>query len=336
MTRLGIIGAAGRTGRQIAAVLGRCEHATLAGVADLDREACRVLAKQHDAKYFGSHGRLLASSDIDGVVLCVPPARRPRLTDLAVDAGKPFLVPLPIATQASEARAMARRAEEAGVAAGAAAGLRFLPHWVRTKEALEQGRLGRVRSILALATGGVDGTWADRGGGVLMGQTHHILDALVWLLGLPQRVAALAWPPAEVDAAAAAALDYRDGCQGAVHCRPPAWDGEDRVEIWGDAGRLTVGQAAVLEVYGEAEPLVLAPAAADGVETGLIACLDDFAQALTDTRPTAVPLGDAAQGLELVNAITLSAHSLSAVDVPLDGPAYAGLLRTLRRQERRP
>jgi len=336
VTRLGIIGAAGRTGRQIAAAIAQCEHATLAGVADLDREACRVLAKQHGAKYFGSHGRLLASADIDAVVLCAPPARRPRVADQAVDAGKPFLAPLPIAAQASEAAAMARRAEEAGVAAGAAAGLRFLPHWIRAKEALEQGRLGRLRSMLALATGGVEGTWADRGGGVLMGQTHHMLDALVWLLGLPQRVAALAWPPAEVDAAAAAALDYSDGCQGAVHCRPPAWNGEDRVEIWGDAGRLTVGQTAMLEVYGEAEPLVLAPAAAGDVEAGMAACLDDFARALADARPPLVSLADAAQGLELANAITLSAHSLSAVDLPLDGPAYAGLLRTLRRQERRP
>ena len=140
--RFGIAGAAGRTGRRFIAAIAAASRAELAGVADHAREPCRDLAKRQRTKYFGSHARLIASSDVDAVVACVPPSRRPKLVEDAIAQGKPVLAPLPIASSLSEAEACLDAVRAAAPPCGAVAGYRFLRQAQRAAETVWGEDLG--------------------------------------------------------------------------------------------------------------------------------------------------------------------------------------------------
>lgn len=338
-TRLGIIGAAGRTGRQFIDALAGAQGVTLAGVADLEREACRRLAKQHGAKYYGSHARLLASDDIDGVIVCAPPCRRPKLVDAAADAGKPMLVPLPIAASTAEADAMVRKAEGTSLIAGAAAAHRFIPSSRLASETLASGELGSIRTVVAIATAVAEGSWADRGGGILMHEAAQTLDLLVWLLGIPKQVTAACWPAAgsaAVKQVVTAVLDYGSGTHAVMHCRPPAWAGEDRLEVWADAGRLVLGESLTVRKYdaSSGSSPSLGDTGQPDIGKGLAGSVADFARAIRDADAPRVTLRDAGRSLELANAMVLASERGCPVALPLDRRSYAGLLRKLRKAER--
>ena len=336
---LGIIGAVGRTGRQFIDAVAQADRAVLAGVADLERQACRRLAQQHRAKYYGSHARMLASDDIDGVIVCAPPRRRPKLADAAADAGKPVLVPLPIASSTAEADAMVRKVEETTLIAGAAAAHRFLPSSRLASEMLASGELGRIRTVVSIATAAAEGSWADRGGGILMGGTSQALDLLVWLLGIPKQVTAACWPAADsacVKQVASAVLDYGSGTHAIVHFRPPAWPGEDRLEVWAEAGRLVLGESLTVRKYdasSESSPR-LGDAGPPDIGKGLAASVADFARAIRDADAPRVTLREAGRSLELGNAIVLAGERGGHVALPLDRRAHSTLLRKLRKAER--
>ncbi len=336
--RFGIAGAAGRTGRQFIDLIGRAAHAALAGVADIQREECRSLAKKCGAKYYGSHTRLIESGDVDAVVACVPPSRRPKIVEEAVAAGTPVLVPLPIASSAGEAEAAIRAAAEASAPVAAAAAYRFMRHAQRAGEVVRAKELGRVHTVISTTRGPVEGTWLDRGGGALMGPAAYVFDLLTWLFGVPARVCATVWPGPdtdEVEQSVSAVLDYGDGRHALVHCGPPAWPLGDRLEAMGDLGRMVVDERASLHVFGSA-PHTHPPADEEGqdVEAGLVTAVEDFADAVMHAHAPRVSIEEAAKSLEVANAISLAGRTEAAVPLPLDRDAYASMLRQLRKAER--
>ncbi len=334
--RLGVIGAAGRAARRFLDAAIATPGIELAGVCDLRREECRALARRMNAKYYGSHGRLLASEDIDGVVVCVPPSRRPKVTEEALAQGKPTLVPLPIASSIAEAEPALRSAADSPVTADAAAGFRFLRQAQRAAEIVWTRELGRVRAAVSVTQTDVEGDWLNQGGGALMGPAAHSLDLLVWALGMPRRVAAAAWPRnEEPEQAVSAVLDYDDGTHALVRCGPPAWPLGERFEVFGELGRLVMTERAHVEVVGES-PAPHPPESepAHDLDWAVGAALADFAAAAATGRRPRAALADAAGSLELANAILLAAHTGRTVDLPLDRDAYGKRLRQLRKAER--
>jgi len=340
--RLGIIGAAGRTGRQFVQAAKQARGLRLAGVADLAKDECRRVANGCGAKYFGSHRRILDSDDIDAVVVCVPPSRRPRLADEVIASGKPFLVPLPIAASIGEADALLRSLEAYQPAAGAASAYRHLTRAQVASRAIHGGQIGVVRSAVDVSTGHIEGSWSDRGGGILMGEAAHRLDLLVWLLGAPRQVSATCWPktgsPAQVTTAV---LDYGDGRHAVLHVRAPVWSEPHRFDAFGDKGRLTLDTAVHVATYGEtpeaepaAEPSRAGWVSSDDTTEGLATAMSHFAEAVRSARPPGLPLAEAALSLEVANALILAGHTGTTVPLPLDRQAYAKHLREMRKVER--
>ena len=131
---------------------------------------------------------------------------------------------------------------------------RFTPAARRLREAVAGGVLGRV--FLASVTVKehrapryfLDSPWrgrkAEAGGGVLMIQAIHMIDLLLWVLGMPRRVVAhtrTAVHDVEVEDVAVGLLEFEGGVMaalqattGAVPEQPPS------IEIHGDRGTATV------------------------------------------------------------------------------------------------
>ncbi len=101
--------------------LGAC----LVAVCRRDTEQGRAVASQHGAKFFQHYEDLLASPQVDAVVVVTPPSLCLPICLAAVKAGKPLLVEKPLARTGADARAMVQAAEAAGVPLMTAHTLRF-------------------------------------------------------------------------------------------------------------------------------------------------------------------------------------------------------------------
>ena len=342
--RLGIIGAAGRTGRQFLAASDGAAGAVVAGVADLARGQCRQLAKRWGAKYYGSHARLLESEDVDAVVVCTPPSRRPRLAQEAISSRKPVLLPLPIAASVAEADALLHGMEPCPSMVTAASAYRHIGRAQVAAQAIRGSQIGPVRSAIDISTSYVESTWAEQGGGILMGQAAYRLDLLVWLLGTPKQVSAKCWPSPKTGSAeqvVTAVLDYGDGSHAMLHVRPPVWSEPHRLEVFGERGRLVMDATVRVERYTEQPQPCQRPEQSsrpaghgDDVHEGLVAAVSDFATSVRGGDPPRVSVADGAASLEVANALILASHTGSEISLPVDRQLYAKLLREMRKGER--
>ena len=77
--------------------------------------------------------------------------------------------------------------------------LRAEPRYLKIQKLIQSGELGPIvrmswimtdwfRTEAYYASGGWRATWKGEGGGVLLNQCPHNLDAMQWLLGMPARV----------------------------------------------------------------------------------------------------------------------------------------------------
>jgi predicted dehydrogenase len=131
---------------------------------------------------------------------------------------------------------------------------RFTPAARHLREAVVGEVLGRV--VLASVTVKahrapgyfLDSPWrgrtAEAGGGVLMIQAIHMIDLLLWVLGMPRRVVAQARTVAhdvEVEDVAVGLLEFEAGVMAALQATTAAVPGQPpSVEIHGDRGTATV------------------------------------------------------------------------------------------------
>ncbi|HZQ74374.1 MAG TPA: Gfo/Idh/MocA family oxidoreductase [Burkholderiales bacterium] len=130
-------------------------------------------------------------SAYDAALLCVPDGPKIELLTYLLSNRKHALVEKPLFAEKNEQlQALQRLAESNKVACYTAYNHRFEPHFVRMKEVLDSGRLGRIYSIRMFYGNGTarlvrDSAWRDRGAGVLPDLGSHLLDTLLFWLGRP-------------------------------------------------------------------------------------------------------------------------------------------------------
>ncbi len=117
---------------------------------------------------------------------------------LALDHGKHVLVEKPFTLNEAEAAAIREKAAEKGLLAMEAMWTRYLPHMVRIREIVAAGTLGEIRVVAADHTQRISTDPAHRlndlalGGGALLDLGIYPISFAVDVLGLPERVSALA------------------------------------------------------------------------------------------------------------------------------------------------
>lgn len=128
----------------------------------------------------------------DAALVCTPDDSKEALLRHLLRHGKHVLVEKPLVTSSADGLyELAALSGEHGAVCYTAYNHRFEPHFVRMKECIESGVLGRIYSCRMFYGNGTarlvrDSRWRDRGAGVLGDLGSHLLDTVnYWFGGRP-------------------------------------------------------------------------------------------------------------------------------------------------------
>ena len=171
--------------------LAQCAEADVVAVASPTEGNAEAFAARFGIpNAFTDYRRMLELDEIDMVVIGAPNHLHCRMTLDAAAAGKHVVCEKPLAMNLAEADRMIAACETAGVKLMYAEQLCFTPKYVRLKELLDSGALGKP--VLLKQSEKHDGPHAahfwdvDRsGGGVTMDMGCHAIEFFRWMLGRP-------------------------------------------------------------------------------------------------------------------------------------------------------
>ncbi len=163
-------------GENHARIYRELEETELLAVCDTDLRRAESVAKQFDAKPYGSAGRMLKRKDIEAVSICTWSTSLAKEALRAVDEGKHVLVEKPMATNVNEAEELLKKAEEHGSHLTVGFLMRFIPGVQRIKKAIEKKKIGD----LVCATAKRVSQWPERVGdvGVVKDLAIHDIDIM--------------------------------------------------------------------------------------------------------------------------------------------------------------
>lgn len=214
--RWGLIGTGG-IARAFARDLTRTSGHTIAAVGSRTLAKATEFAQQSGGKPYGSYEELVAA-DIDAVYVATPHPMHAPNTILALNHGKPVLCEKPFAVNSRESASMISAARSNQLLLVEAMWSRFLPHYRKLRELVEEGELGEIISISA-----------DHGqnlplpkyyrlhapelaGGALLDLGIYPISFAYYLLGKPQSVVAKAeFTPTGVDSQTSMIFRYDTG-----------------------------------------------------------------------------------------------------------------------------
>ncbi len=293
---------------------------------------------------------LLADPAVDVVTICTPSGLHMEPAVAAAKAGKHIIVEKPLDITLARCDAMIAAAKKAGVVLSTIFPSRFHESSQLVKQAIDNGRFGRLtmgdayvkwfRTQEYYDSGAWRGTWKLDGGGALMNQAVHSVDLLLWFMGPAVEVSAytstLAHQRIEVEDVAVATVKFASGALGVIEASTATWPGElKRLEISGDAGSaivreedLAVWRFAKETKADEAIRQKMASrtqtggGAADPKAIGYHGHMLQFQDVLAAIKKGKQPLIDGPEGrkaVELILAIYKSAESGKPVKLPLAG-----------------
>jgi len=189
--------------------------------------------------------------------------------------------------------------------------------------------------------------WQRAGGGVLMNQAIHQLDALLWFTGLPARVmarAARARHDIEVEDDVMALLEYPGGAWATLVASTVDPVGFDRIELHGENCSLMMEghELRIGSFDGPAQHLsdestnhfdrvpvtwedVSVPPVSPGGFDYVVEAHRDFARAIAERKAPRIGPEEGTRAVEVANAVYLSAVRGAAVELPLAAGEYAAV-----------
>lgn len=129
--------------------------------------------------------------DYDAALLCIPDEPKISIIEYLLTHRKHLLVEKPLfAGNPPDLLRLKALAEKNRTVCYTAYNHRFEPHFVRMKEVIESGRLGKIYSVRMFYGNGTarlvrDSAWRDQGAGVLPDLGSHLLDTALFWLGKP-------------------------------------------------------------------------------------------------------------------------------------------------------
>jgi predicted dehydrogenase len=194
MIRVGLIGC-GTMGRVHGEAYANLPGARLMAVTDVRRQVAQEVAGLSGAEVLTDARALIARPELDAVDICVPTPFHKDLIIEAASAGKHVFTEKPLARTLPEAEEALEAVRRAGVKLMVGHVLRFAPPYLKAKEAVTGGWVGRPGVIRTTRGGGGFPTaWQDWyanvrwSGGIILDMLIHDLDFLRWCFGEVERV----------------------------------------------------------------------------------------------------------------------------------------------------
>jgi len=170
----------------------RVPDAKVVAVASPTQAHAKAFAAKHQvARWFTDYHELLNLKEVEVVSLCLPNHLHCQATVDAATAGKHVICEKPLCLNLQEADRMIAACKEAGVKLMYAEELCFTPKYVRAKQLVDEGALGKVYLVKQSEKHfGPHSDWfwnVERsGGGVLLDMGCHGIEFARWILGRPR------------------------------------------------------------------------------------------------------------------------------------------------------
>jgi len=190
-TRVGLIGT-GFIGEIHAAAFKMVADAEVVAVASPTPGKAKAFAREHGiAKAFEDYRDLVALREVDVVTLGIPNYLHAQAAIDAANAGKHVICEKPLCRTLEEADRMIEACRRAGVLLLYAEELCFAPKYVRARQLVQEGALGRVFLIKQSEEHfGPHMPWfwdvEKSGGGVLLDMGCHSIEYARWVFGKPK------------------------------------------------------------------------------------------------------------------------------------------------------
>src|ERR671919_2034727 len=141
----GIVSTGKHPDLKIAPAMAEAGGGELVGVYSRDQGRADEFAQKHGARAaYSKLDDLLGDSRVDGVFVSSPNALHAEHVVQAAQAGKHVLCEKPMATTVADAVRMVQACRRAGITLGVAFNLRQHPGYIRARELVAAGTLGRI------------------------------------------------------------------------------------------------------------------------------------------------------------------------------------------------
>lgn len=326
--RAAIVGL-GRWGRSLVdAVHGKTDTIRFTAAYTRTRAGAEEFCRERGIPLLDRFEDVLASPDIDAVVLATPHSRHAAQVKAAADAGKHVHVEKPLTLDRPSAEAVVAAAQRAGIVLAVGFNRRFHPSVVETRNRLADGRIGQVMSMVAMHTTSTQqfipaGNWRaqpdEAPGGALTAVGVHSIDHMIEFAGEVRDVLCSTgrYIPGPSDDTTNVMLRFRSGAAGLLFCSVSTATNLS-FTVFGTKGlaefsRPNLARFRYVPISTEAptgpvlappDEIVEAPSF-DTLNAELIA----FARCIEQNRPYPVPIEQVLHGMAVFDAVVRSARS---------------------------
>ncbi len=307
-----------------------------------------------EVKGFASSEEMIASGEIDAILIVTPHYSHTSLGIAALEKGLHVLVEKPISVHKADAERLIAAHTRPDQVFAAMFNVRTYPTYRKLKELIDSGELGEIRRINWTITdwfrtfayyrsASWRATWEGEGGGVLLNQCPHNLDMIQWLFGMPSKVRALCrfgqYHEIEVEDDVTAVLEYPNGATGVFIASTGESPGTNRLEITAEQGRVVLEDDKIrwirntqgMSEFSRTTPLRGGSPSTWNVEIPLppadaasshVLIMRNFINAILDGEKLIAPGVEGLHSVELANAMLMSQFVDQTITLPLDGAAY--------------
>jgi predicted dehydrogenase len=269
------------------------------------------------------YAAVLADPKIEAVVLATPPFVHAEQIIAAAAAGKHVFVEKPFTLDLAEAKTAVAACADAGVQLAVGFNRRFYPSITAATNMINQGRIGDVQHVEAQFCGITamsipEGSWrgerANNPAGGMVARGIHCLDAMIHLCGEVESVTVDSdrrHASADIDDVTTMLLRFKSGETGylaTLMSTGPYW----RMQVFGSKGWIELrspNELLVAGVDGNAESQNF-----DHIDWQRME-LENFADAITGSKPFYIKPEQALHGVSVMNAIMASIENGSRVSV---------------------
>ncbi len=170
-----------------------CEDAELTAVCDIIKERAEKRAAEYSCNAYTDYKEMVEKEALDCVHICLPHSLHAPAAIYCMEHGINVLTEKPMASTKEDAEMMIETAKRCGVKFACIFQNRFNHGNMLLKKTLDEGSLGKIYGAKCFVTWHRDsayynaGPWrakiSEAGGGVIMNQAIHTIDAMRYLIG---------------------------------------------------------------------------------------------------------------------------------------------------------
>jgi len=314
--RWGVISTAKIGREKVIPGIQKAANSEVTAIASRNRDQAATTAKQLGiGKSYGSYEALLADPDIDAVYIPLPNHLHVEWAVKAIRAGKHVLCEKPIGLSAAQAEELAAVAgKHPKIKVMEAFMYRFHPQWRKVKEAVDEGRIGEVKTVNSFfsyynADPQNIRNQADIGGGGLMDIGCYCISFPRFLFGTePVRAVSTidCDPVMKTDRIVSALLEFPAGKTSTFTCSTQLMPWQ-RAHVFGDKGHIEieipvnapddVPIRVWIRTQGGTEEIIIDPVDQYTLQA------EAFADAILDGTPVPTPLADAVSNMKTIDAL---------------------------------